>query len=458
MKWLRIRKTTFTSLLIALYAVGARAAQKSIADTITVQELEMLISKDTIVDLGLSVNWSNINIGAKDICDNGDYFAWGETEPKTFFVKENSKTYGRNTYELKQDNIVNENGELMSAYDAASIQWGAKYRMPNLEEVNELFSSCEIKGYIVKTEGNGLIYGVMFESPKTKGRIFFPFPGVYKGDNIAKYDPDNDSRPNAGACWASSVYSQGAADIASNIVFTTGWYFYRYFGLPIRPVMDKPIDANADIWESAIVTSEMLQKQLGKNKIVDMGSGVKWTNCNLGAKYVYENGDYFAWGETSTKEQYTWGNSAVVAKDTADLANSGFVIRGKSIDDYGVERTVYHLSATNDAATQQLGKKYKTPDVDELESLLYTCNIKRLRVKTPEGLIIKGYLLKSKKNGNMLFFPMAGNIIETPNFKGIRALYWSSTMINNQSFYLDFSAEISLTSPYIGLPIRAIVK
>ncbi|MBP5318598.1 MAG: hypothetical protein J6Y77_04275 [Paludibacteraceae bacterium] len=446
------------SMLIASYAVSAHAAQKSIADTITVQELEMLISKDTIVDLGLSVYWSNINLGAKDICDNGDYFAWGETEPKTFFAKENSKTYGRNTYELKQDGIVNENGELTPTNDAASVQWGAKYRMPNVEEIEELFSSCEIKGYIVKTEEKGLVYGVMFESPKTKGKIFFPFPGVYKGDSIAKYDPDNDFRPNAGACWASSIHNRGAADIASNIAFTTGYYFYRHFGLPIRPVKEKNIDENADIWECLTVTSEMIQKKLGKNKIVDMGSGIKWTNCNLGAKYVYENGDYYAWGETSTKEQYTRSNSIVAAKDTADLANSGFVLRAKSTDDFGYEKTVYHLSPANDAAKQRLGKKYKTPDVDELESLLYTCNIKRLRVKTPEGLIIKGYLLKSKTNGNMLFFPMAGNVIETPNFNGIRALYWSSTMINNQGFYLDFSAEMLLTDPYIGLPIRAISK
>ena len=112
MKKLEVSRIAFVSLLIASFAGRANATQKSIADTITVQELGKLISKDTIVDLGLSVNWSNINIGAKDICDNGDYFAWGETEPKTFFAKENSKTYLRNTYELKQDGIINENGEL----------------------------------------------------------------------------------------------------------------------------------------------------------------------------------------------------------------------------------------------------------------------------------------------------------------------------------------------------------
>lgn len=457
MKKLEVSRIAFVSLLIASFAGRANAAQKSIADTITVQELNMLVSNDTVVDLGLSVDWSNFNIGAKNICDNGDYFAWGETAPKTFFDKTNSKTYGLNTYELKREEIVNEYGDLTPAYDAAATLWGAKYRMPNQEEVNELFTSCEIKGYIVKTEENRLVYGVMFESPKTKGRIFFPFPGVYKGLEIQKYDPDNDSRPNAGACWASSIYSKGAADLASNIIFTTGWYFYRYVGLPIRPVMEKTIDENADIWEAGLVTTEMLQKKLGKDKNVDMGNGIKWTNCNLGAKYVYENGDFFAWGETSTKEQYTFSNCAVCVKDTFELANEGFVERAKSIDDYGVERTVYHLSPANDAATQRLGKKYKTPNVDELESLLYSCQFKKLRVKTPDDKIIKGYLLKSRKNGNMLFFPMAGNMIETPNFKGIRALYWSSTMINNRCFYFDFS-EMSLTNPYIGLPIRAIVK
>lgn len=167
------------------------------------------------------------------------------------------------------------------------------------------------------------------------------------------------------------------------------------------------------------ITMQELEMLISKDTIVDLGLSVNWSNFNIGAKDICDNGDYFAWGETSTKEQYTWSNSVVVANDTADLANSGFVVRAKLIDDYGVERTVYHLSPTNDAATQRLGEKYKTPNVDELESLLYTCNIKRLRVKTPEGLIIKGYLLKNRRNGNLLFSPMAGNVVETSNFKGI---------------------------------------
>ncbi|MEE1085241.1 MAG: hypothetical protein UH850_16095 [Paludibacteraceae bacterium] len=450
-----MKKLTIVAAVISLFTSNANA-RNSIADTITVQELEKLISKDTIVDLGLSVNWANFNIGAKSFLDNGDYFSWGETEPKTDFSENNSKNYGRNTYELKRDGVINEQGDLNPSFDAATVKWGKKYRMPNQEEVDELYSSCDIKGYIVKTNGDELIYGITLESPKNKNRIFFPFPGVYKKDGLAKYNP-NDSRPNAGACWASSVSNLGAADIASNIIFTTGWYFFRNVGLPIRPVVEKEIDTNADIWESSLITSEMLEKQLGGKEIVDMGKGIKWTNRNLGAKHIYDNGDYFAWGETKTKDVYTPENCIVINKDTAELANSKFVYRAYSRDDWGTLRTIYQLSKKNDAATQILGKKFKTPDVDEMESLLYSCEKKSIRVKTPEGKIVKGYLLKSSINGNKLFFPIAGNRINTPNFNGIKALYWSSTMIENECFYYDFS-KMRLMSPYIGMPIRAIKK
>lgn len=450
-----MKKIVLISLVITLFSFNAQA-RRSMADTITVQELDKLISKDSIVDLGLSVNWANFNIGAKSYIDNGDYFAWGETEAKAYYGQDNSKNYGRNTYELKSDGIINENGELTPAYDAATVKWGSKYRMPNQEEVEELFSSCDIKGYIVKTEGDELIYGITLESRKNQNKIFFSFPGVYKESGLKKYDP-NDSRPNAGACWASSVSNLGAADIASNIIFTTGWYFYRNVGLPIRPVVEKEIDTNADIWDLGLITSEMLEKQLGKQKTVDMGRGVKWTNSNLGAKNIYDNGDYFAWGETKPKDIYTTENCVVIGKDTAELANSKFVKRAFSRDDWGTLRTIYQLMPENDAATKILGKKFKTPDVDEMESLLYGCNFRSIRVKTPEGKILKGYLLKSKKNGNMLYFPIAGNKITTPNFNGIKALYWTSTMIENRFFYFDFS-EMKLMAPYIGMPIRAIKK
>ena len=46
------------------------------------------------VDLGLSVKWAMCNIGASSPSDYGDYFAWGETEPKDEYTNDNGVTYG----------------------------------------------------------------------------------------------------------------------------------------------------------------------------------------------------------------------------------------------------------------------------------------------------------------------------------------------------------------------------
>ena len=37
------------------------------------------------VDLGLSVKWANMNVGAKKDSGFGTYFAWGETKPKKYY-------------------------------------------------------------------------------------------------------------------------------------------------------------------------------------------------------------------------------------------------------------------------------------------------------------------------------------------------------------------------------------
>ena len=41
-----------------------------------------------------------------------------------------------------------------------------------------------------------------------------------------------------------------------------------------------------------------------------MPSGLLWANCNVGAQKPEGFGNYYAWGETSPKEEYSWGNYA----------------------------------------------------------------------------------------------------------------------------------------------------
>jgi hypothetical protein len=42
------------------------------------------------------------------------------------------------------------------------------------------------------------------------------------------------------------------------------------------------------------------------NRQVDLGLSVMWGTCNVGADNPEEYGDYFAWGETRPKNEYSW--------------------------------------------------------------------------------------------------------------------------------------------------------
>ena len=86
------------------------------------------------VDLGLpsGVKWATCNVGASDPWEYGDYFAWGETSPKSEYTKENSKTYNRNMGDISGN----------PNYDAARANWGGSWRIPTKKEFHELGTEC----------------------------------------------------------------------------------------------------------------------------------------------------------------------------------------------------------------------------------------------------------------------------------------------------------------------------
>lgn len=85
------------------------------------------------VDLGLSVKWATCNVGATYPHQSGDRFKWGETTPSDYLSP--SKTTGK-----VMDNISGNPN-----YDAARAKWGGSWRMPTVEEFEELFKKCFVK-------------------------------------------------------------------------------------------------------------------------------------------------------------------------------------------------------------------------------------------------------------------------------------------------------------------------
>lgn len=121
------------------------------------------IAKEHAVDLGLSVYWSDCNIGAESIADAGDFFWWGVTEPKELTAQK---------VDLKgmPFNIGNING---TEYDIASARWTQRWRMPTKEEIQELIDNCTFELATIKGQKGVKIIG------KNKRWIFMPFGGAF---------------------------------------------------------------------------------------------------------------------------------------------------------------------------------------------------------------------------------------------------------------------------------------
>ncbi len=101
------------------------------------------------VDLGLSVKWANMNVGADSPEDYGDYFAWGEVKPKRYYGEYStykhydSKSYHKYNYAVDREGSVRDNLlSLQSSDDAASRNMGSNWRMPTEAEMVELLTRC----------------------------------------------------------------------------------------------------------------------------------------------------------------------------------------------------------------------------------------------------------------------------------------------------------------------------
>ena len=123
------------------------------------------------VDLGLSVKWAKCNVGANYPADYGDYFAWGETT---------GYNAGKTTFDWSTYTYTNKTNSVLEASDdAATVNWGDKWRMPTYDEMVELKDKCtwELRAYI-DTNGN-YVSGYKVTGP-SGNFIFLPAAG-YKG-------------------------------------------------------------------------------------------------------------------------------------------------------------------------------------------------------------------------------------------------------------------------------------
>lgn len=311
------------------------------------------------VDLGLPSGnlWAECNLGASSPEAYGDYYAWGEVEPKQEYTYPNHKWYKEGAPSLGFTKYNNEDGKLsLEDEDDAVIQkLGNGWRTPTLADFRELTNQKYTT--IEKTTLNG-VAGYKITSKKNKKSIFIPFAG-FKNDKPQTREISSDE--TVAVCMT----NQRRID---NQVFNCWTFAFeqdrirrygkrRYDGISIRPVKGPGVPV--------------------PNDCVDLGlaSGLLWAKCNMGTTDPTELGNYYAWGVTSTTKKY---NNAYYKHYKTDEYGSV-----KKILKYNEEDGKTVLDLEDDAARANFGVGYRIPTQEDWKELLEDCKWEAVTATLP---------------------------------------------------------------------------
>jgi len=544
------------------------------------------------VDLGLSVKWATMNVGATEVAGSsvntrtgqldcyGEFYAWGETSPKDEYQWSNYAHYSQiysaftkyctDSYYGPVDNKI----ILDPEDDAATVNWGEGWRMPTPKEMKELQDNCywewtksynnsDVEGYIiykVKDDSDkGMVNNGYYSVTTTTSysladtHIFLPATGYRDGaDFVGNY---------GGCYWMSTHLYSHYVDylniLSYNIKISIA---NHYYGFSVRPVYLSPSDvitvssieisktslslaegeaeyltttaypSNATnpyvIWTSSnesvatvSMTGFVTTKSVGtatitaiaidgsgakatcsvtveaatpiEHEYVDLGLSVKWATMNVGATEVAGSkynahtgklscyGEYYAWGETSPKDDYSW--------TTYTLCNGTYDSLTKYCTDpsYGTVDGKTVLEPEDDAAHVNWGGNWRMPTSEEQNELLNYCYWEWTESYNNSG--VTGYIVyKTKddsdrgKQNNLssysetptasysladthIFLPAAGvRHSYYIYYDGIETSLFSSTLSESgknfaeEIYLINDNVQTNISDRKLGLPIRPV--
>ena len=364
--------------------------------------------------------------------------------------------------------------ELLPEDDAATKQWGSSWQMPSKEQFEELLdSNYTTTEWTTMNDVNGL----KVTGKTGGQSIFLPVSGYYDGTSLQYANDGGFYWSRSLGTSNSSIYgfnllfySPGSFEMQENYrcsgrsvrpvsiqkadpILVSGIELSQT-SLTLMKGKSAQLTANvlpanarnkAVAWGGnnprvAVVseTGEVTAKRAGTCTItcsatdgsgvkatcevtvkvpesVDLGlpSGTLWATCNVGADYPDETGDYFAWGETEPKTDYSWSTYKY--------------LDGSNYTKYNRNDGLTVLLAEDDAATANWGSEWQTPSYRQFEELFdSTYTTVEWKKEWRETLSYSGVRITSKANGNSIFLPIAG-LYDYPYgyLNGPEGYYWS---------------------------------
>ena len=208
------------STKVTACGVGTSKVIATDEDGRTISVTINVIESGEWVDLGLPSGtlWATKNIGASTPKDYGNYYAWGETTPKSSYTWDN--------YTGKD--ITSD--ELPAGRDAATANWGSNWRTPSLEQIKELINGC---GW-TWTSKKG-VKGQLGTSKYNNKTIFLPAAGYRLATSLSGAGSYgyywSRTRYNSTYAYGIHIYSGGVSYNGYN-----GFYYTRYNGPSVRAV------------------------------------------------------------------------------------------------------------------------------------------------------------------------------------------------------------------------------
>lgn len=454
------------------------------------------------VDLGLpsGLKWASYNVGAKAPSEKGNYFAWGEYNSKTKNFNWTGYRFNGTTKDtnLKKYNKEDKLTTLETEDDAATYNWGESWHIPTHAEQLELQKGCTWE-WTDNFNGTG-VQGMMGISKVNGNVIFLPLHGYisnsYELNDACKY-------------LSSSIYSQNSTDytsvhiidLRSGKTMSMTNSFSRCHGGQIRAVCGNSYKVNFYSADKKLLSSQLIGKddsakapegpekaaykfvgwsdssftkvqsdlniyakyeliidgKIGDHPYVDLGlpSGLKWACYNVGATKLSETGDYFAWGETKTKEEFGWSHYKFGTMD--------------NLSKYTEKDSKTVLEAVDDAATANWNSTWRMPTNKDMKELIESCTWEWVENFDGCGAEKWGLLGTSIYNGNVIYFRdgdgQSGGLIYSGGH------YWTSSLddVSSDNAYCllfgkwrtnndDYDPVTDFESRSYGCNVRAVSK
>ena len=217
---------------------------------------------------------------------------------------------------------------------------------------------------------------------------------------------------------------------------------------PVACSLIEPDNDETDIPSGAVDLGIVITREDGTTY------NLYWAKSNLSMKGLcanpYDYGDYYAWGETAPKGDYSW--YAYKYGEYPHLTKYNTKEDSGTVDN----RTV--LNPEDDVAHVKLGGKWRMPTIEEWDALVKQCHFTLTTQNDVNGQLVTG------PNGNSIFLPAAGwREYDDLDYPGSTGSYWSSSLHPNYQNYACSGTfnnggyvGLDMTARCIGLTIRPV--